>query len=56
MHYAAKFYPEIVNEELTNPKLRRLLWLQIREGIIKDEIYCPPELCVLFAAQSVRFD
>ena len=55
MHYAAKFFPEIVNEELSNSKLRRLLWLQIREGIVKDEIYCPPELCVLFAAQSVCY-
>ena len=54
MHYAAKFYPEIINEELTTPFLRRLLWLQIRDGIVKDEIYCPAELCVLFAAQSVR--
>ena len=54
MHYAAKFFPEVVNEELVTPSLRRLLWLQIRDGIVKDEIYCPAELCVLFAAQSVR--
>lgn len=54
MHFAAKFFPEVVNEELTNNTLRRLLWLQIRDGIVKDEIYCPAELCVLFAAQSMQ--
>ena len=53
MHFTAKFYPEIINEELTTPSLRRLLWLQIRDGVVKDDIYCPAELCVLFAAQSV---
>ena len=53
MHYAAKFYPELINEELITPSLRRLLWLQIRDFIVKDELYSPAELCVLFAAQSV---
>lgn len=54
MHYAAKFFAEIINEELVAISLRRLLWLQIRDAIVKDELYCPAELCVLFAAQSVR--
>ena len=51
--FLAQFYPESINDELTSAPLRRLLWLQIRNGIIADEIYCPPELCVLFASQSV---
>jgi len=54
MHFCAKFYPEIINEELTAVSLRRLLWLQIRDVIVKDELYCPAELCVLFAAQSAQ--
>jgi hypothetical protein len=53
MQFLAKFFPESIVEELTSAPLRRLLWLQIRHGIVADEIYCPPELCVLFAAQSV---
>ena len=53
LQFLAKFYPESINEELTSAPLRRLLWLQIRHAIVHDDIYCPPELCVLFAAQSV---
>lgn len=52
--FSAKFFPESVNEELTDPVIQRLFWQQIRHGISKDDIYCPPELCVLFAAQSMQ--
>ena len=52
--FSAKFFPEAVNEELTHPKIQRLFWLQIRNGIVSDDIYCPGELCVLFAAQTMQ--
>ena len=32
----------------------RIFWKQIKAGIVDDTIYCPPELCVLFAAQSMQ--
>ena len=52
--FLAKFYPESVNEELSHPHIQRLFWLQIRDDIVADRIYVPAELCVLFAAQTVR--
>jgi len=52
--FQAKFFPESVNDELTDPVVQRLFWKQIKEGIVADEIYCPAELCVLFAAQSMQ--
>jgi len=34
--------------------VQRLFWKQIKAGIVDETIYCPPELCVLFAAQSMQ--
>lgn len=55
-HFAlrAQFFPELVNEELLNDRVRELFWLQIRESIVSDSCYCPPELCVLFAAETMQ--
>eukprot|EP00043_Microstomoeca_roanoka_P025748 m.9750 g.9750 ORF g.9750 m.9750 type:complete len:385 (+) comp5810_c0_seq1:290-1444(+) len=50
----AQFFPELVSEELADERVQRLLWLQIRDSIVKDTCYCPPELCVLFAAESMQ--
>ena len=33
-----------------------MFWRQIKQGIVEDTIYCPPELCVLFAAQTQQFE
>lgn len=54
LNFAAKFFPESVQEELTHEGIQRLFWLQIRKGVTTDEIYCPPELCVLFSAQTMQ--
>eukprot|EP00035_Acanthoeca_spectabilis_P021475 m.438450 g.438450 ORF g.438450 m.438450 type:complete len:383 (+) comp18238_c0_seq1:105-1253(+) len=54
LDFKAKFFPESVNDELTDPVVQRLFWKQIKNGVVNNDIYCPPELCVLFAAQSMQ--
>lgn len=54
LNFKAKFFPESVNDELLDTVVQRIFWKQIKAGIVDDTIYCPPELCVLFAAQSMQ--
>mmetsp|Transcript_108153 Transcript_108153/g.150912 ORF Transcript_108153/g.150912 Transcript_108153/m.150912 type:complete len:383 (-) Transcript_108153:166-1314(-) len=56
LDFKAKFFPESVNDELTDAVVQRLFWKQIKNGVVNNDIYCPPELCVLFAAQSMQAD
>lgn len=53
--FRAKFYPEDVAEEIIQDITLRLFYLQVKEAILSDEIYCPAETSVLlssFAMQS----
>lgn len=50
----AKFYPEDVGEELIQDVTRRLFFLQVKEDILSEEIYCPPESAVLLASYAVQ--
>ncbi|XP_074516013.1 ezrin a [Sebastes fasciatus] len=50
----AKFYPEDVSEELIQDVTRRLFFLQVKEDILGEEIYCPPESAVLLASYAVQ--
>lgn len=56
LQFQAKYFPENVIDELRNVPIQRLFWLQIRDAICRDDIYCPPEICVLFAALSMQID
>ncbi|XP_015249078.1 PREDICTED: ezrin-like [Cyprinodon variegatus] len=49
-----KFYPEDVAEELIQDITRKLFFLQVKEDILTDEIYCPPETAVLLASYAVQ--
>lgn len=49
-----KFFPEDVNEELIQDVTRRLFFLQVKEDILTEEIYCPPETAVLLASYAVQ--
>lgn len=49
-----KFYPEDVSEELIQDVTRRLFFLQVKEDIMSEEIYCPPETAVLLASYAVQ--
>ncbi|XP_042181929.1 moesin-like isoform X2 [Oncorhynchus tshawytscha] len=52
--FRAKFYPEDVAEELIQEATQRLFFLQVKEGILNDDCYCPPETAVLLASYSVQ--
>lgn len=52
--FRAKFYPEDVSEELIQEVTQRMFFLQVKEGILNDEIYCPPETSVLLASYAVQ--
>ncbi|KAJ8288716.1 hypothetical protein COCON_G00013750 [Conger conger] len=52
--FRAKFFPEDVSEELIQEVTQRLFFLQVKESILGDEIYCPPETAVLLASYSVQ--
>lgn len=52
--FRAKFFPEDVSEELIQDITQRMFFLQVKEGILNDEIYCPPETAVLLASYSCQ--
>ncbi|XP_049899062.1 moesin-like isoform X3 [Epinephelus moara] len=52
--FRAKFYPEDVADELIQEATQRLFFLQIKESILNDDIYCPPETAVLLASYAVQ--
>ncbi|XP_055681020.1 moesin/ezrin/radixin homolog 1 isoform X1 [Lutzomyia longipalpis] len=52
--FRAKFYPEDVAEELIQDITLRLFYLQVKNSILCDEIYCPPETSVLLASYAVQ--
>ncbi|XP_076333308.1 moesin/ezrin/radixin homolog 1-like [Tachypleus tridentatus] len=52
--FRAKFFPEDVGEEIIQDITLRLFYLQVKSGILNDEIYCPPETSVLLASYAVQ--
>jgi len=52
--FRAKFYPEDVSEEIIQDITLRLFYLQVKNAILGDEIYCPPETSVLLASYAVQ--
>lgn len=52
--FRAKFFPEDVSEELIQDITQKLFFLQVKEGILSDEIYCPPETAVLLGSYAVQ--
>ncbi len=53
--FRVKFFPEDVGEEIIQDVTKRLFYLQVRDGILSDEVYCPPETAVLLASYAVSF-
>jgi moesin len=51
--FMAMYYPENV-EELNHPVIERLFFLQVKEQIVNDSVYCPPEMCVLLASYAIQ--
>lgn len=52
--FRAKFYPEDVGEELIQEVTQRMFFLQVKDSILNDEIYCSPETSVLLASYAVQ--
>lgn len=52
--FRAKFFPEEVTNELIQEVTQRLFFLQVKDGILSEEIYCPPETSVLLASYAVQ--
>ncbi|XP_053202946.1 merlin-like [Panonychus citri] len=52
--FLAKFYPEDVAEELIQEITQHLFFLQVKQAILNEDIYCPPEASVLLASYAVQ--
>ncbi|EGD73066.1 RDX protein [Salpingoeca rosetta] len=52
--FRAKFFPEDVSDELIQEITQRLFFLQVKEAILTEEYYCPPETSVLLASYAVQ--
>ncbi|XP_051867543.1 ezrin-like [Pristis pectinata] len=52
--FRCKFFPEDVSEELIQEITQKLFFLQVKESILSDEVYCPPETAVLLASYAVQ--
>lgn len=49
-----KFYPEDVEVELLEEITVKNFFLQVKGAILKDEVYCPPDTCVLLASYVLQ--
>ncbi|CAL9705611.1 unnamed protein product [Knipowitschia caucasica] len=52
--FRVKFFPEDVSEELIQEITQRLFFLQVKEAVLNDDNYCPPETAVLLASYAVQ--
>lgn len=52
--FLAKFFPEDVAEELIQEITQHLFFLQVKQAILNEDIYCPPEASVLLASYAVQ--
>lgn len=49
-----KFYPEDAAEELIQDVTKKLVFLQVKDNILLEDVYCPPETAVLLASYAVQ--
>lgn len=52
--FRAKFFPEDVSEELIQEITQKMFYLQVKDAILNDEIYCPPETTVLLSSYACQ--
>ncbi|CAD5215856.1 unnamed protein product [Bursaphelenchus okinawaensis] len=53
-YFLVKFFPESVEEELIQDITRHLFFLQIKQSILKEDLYCQAEAAVLLASYAVQ--
>ena len=51
--FRVKFFPEDVTEELIQEVTQRLFFLQVKENLLCEDVYAPPETAVLLASYAV---
>ncbi|KAG5867883.1 hypothetical protein JTB14_035476 [Gonioctena quinquepunctata] len=54
LHYRVKYYPEDIGEELIETITIEFFFLQVKAAVLKDEIYCPADTCVLLASYALQ--
>ncbi|KAJ8973030.1 hypothetical protein NQ317_012635 [Molorchus minor] len=54
LHFKVKFYPEDIGEELIEAVTIDFFFLQVKSAVLKDEIYCPADTCVLLASYALQ--
>ena len=52
--FLAKFFPEDATDELIQDITVHLFFLQVKDSILGDAIYCPPEAAVLLASYAMQ--
>lgn len=52
--FHVKFYPEALDDELIQLVTQKLFFLQAKEAVLKDDIYCPTDKAVLLASLSCQ--
>jgi hypothetical protein len=52
--FRAKYFPEDASEEIIQDITLRMFFLQVKDSILIEEIYCPPETCVLLASYACQ--
>jgi hypothetical protein len=52
--FRAKYFPEDASEEIIQDITLRMFFLQIKDSILTEDIYCPPETCVLLASYATQ--
>lgn len=52
--FRAKYFPEDASEEIIQDITLRMFFLQVKDSILSEEIYCPPETCVLLASYATQ--
>lgn len=52
--FRAKFFPEDVGGELIQEVTQRLFFLQVKDAILSEDAYCPPETSVLLGSYGVQ--
>ncbi len=52
--FRAKYFPEDAADELIQDITLRMFFLQIKDAVLCEDIYCPPETCVLLASYATQ--
>ncbi|ESO04791.1 hypothetical protein HELRODRAFT_111783 [Helobdella robusta] len=53
-NFLIKYYPEDVATELIQPITKMIFFQQVKNSILNDEYYCPPETAVLLASYALQ--